>query len=36
MDKQKLSDKLEGYRSRNQKNHDYINKDLPGYVLDLT
>jgi len=28
MDKQKLSDKLEGFRSRNQKNHDYINKDL--------
>jgi len=28
MDKQQLSDKLEGYRSRNQKNHDYINKDL--------
>jgi len=28
MDKQKLSDKLEGYRSRNQTNHDYINKDL--------
>ena len=28
MDKQKLSDKLEGYRSRNQDNHDYINKDL--------
>jgi len=28
MDKQNLSDKLEGYRNRNQKNHDYINKDL--------
>jgi len=28
MNKQKLSDKLEGYRSRNQANHDYINKDL--------
>ena len=28
MDKQKLSDKLEGFRSRNQNNHDYINKDL--------
>ena len=28
MDKQKLSDKLEGYRSRNQSNNDYINKDL--------
>lgn len=28
MDKQKLSDKLEGLRSRNQNNHDYINRDL--------
>jgi len=28
MDKQKLSDKLEGFRSRNQKNHEYINRDL--------
>ena len=28
MDKQRLSDKLEGFRSRNQNNHDYINRDL--------
>jgi group II intron reverse transcriptase/maturase len=28
MDKQKLSDKLEGLRSRNQVNNNYINKDL--------
>ena len=28
MNNQKLSEKLEGYRSRNHDNHDYINKDL--------
>jgi len=28
MNKQKLSDKLEGLRSRNHVNHEYINKDL--------